>query len=40
MADYRKIRPTESKSWLASLPEEVYDLSDTSHMVRLLDALC
>lgn len=40
MGDYRKIRPTESKSWLSSLPEEVYDLSDTSHMVRLLDALC
>ena len=40
MADYRKIRPAEQRSWLASLPEEVYDLSDTSHIVRFLDALC
>lgn len=40
MSDWRKINPTERKSYLASLPEEIYDLSDTSHLVRLMDALC
>ena len=40
MADYRKIRAVEEKSWLQSFPEEVYNLSDTSHLVRLAEALC
>lgn len=40
MADWRKIRPVERATWLQSLPEEIYDLSDTSHMVRLIDAMC
>lgn len=40
MADYRKIRPVRRRAWLESFPDTVYDLKDTSHIVRMLDALC
>lgn len=40
MADWRKIRPMVAREWLAFLPEDIYDLSDSSHVVRLMDALC
>lgn len=40
MADYRKIRPVQRKSWLQSFPEEIYNLADTSHIARLAEALC
>lgn len=40
MADYRKIRASTWRSWLSGLPDEIYDKSDTSHIVRLMDALC
>lgn len=40
MADWRKIRPVRAREWLDFLPEEVYDVSDSSHIVRLMDALC
>ena len=40
MADYRIIRAQEERSWLASLPEEIYTKDNQSHIVRLLDALC
>ena len=40
MADYRKIRAAMSRGYLDFLPEEIYDKSDTSHIVRLMDALC
>ena len=41
MADWAKItQGNQSRSWLAVLPEEIYDKRDTSHIVRLMDALC
>lgn len=40
MADYRKIRAAMAREYLDFLPEEIYDKSNTSHMVRLMDALC
>lgn len=40
MADYKKIRPVRYRSWLDSFPDEIYDLRDTSHIVRILDAMC
>ena len=40
MADYRKIRAVTWRSWLDGLPEEIYDKRETSHIVRLMDALC
>jgi len=40
MSDYRKIRAVTWRSWLDGLPDEIYDKSSTSHIVRLMDALC
>ena len=40
MADWRKIRAALSREYLDFLPEEIYDKSDGSHIVRILDALC
>ena len=35
-----KVKPSRRRRYLQSFPEEIYDLQDTSHIVRLLDALC
>jgi len=39
MGNINKIRPGDD-SYLQGFPEEVYDLSDTSHLRRFVDALC
>lgn len=40
MADYRKIRAIKRRDYLSSFPEEIYNLNDDSHIVRLLDSIC
>lgn len=40
MYNWQKVLPAYNRSYLALLPEEVYDKSPTSHIVRLMDALC
>lgn len=37
---YRITRGMSSRSWLAVLPDEIYDKRQTSHIVRIMDALC
>ena len=40
MGGVNKLRPTNRAEYLSGLPEEVYSKKRSSHMVRLLDALC
>lgn len=40
MGSVNKLRPTNRAEYLSGLPEEVYSKKRSSHMVRLLDALC
>ena len=40
MGSRAKIKGASYKQYLEGFPEEIYDLSDTSHIVRLADALC
>lgn len=40
MYNWQKVLPMFNRSYLALLPDEVYDKSPTSHIVRLMDALC
>lgn len=40
MGSLNKLRPTNREQYLSSLPEEVYSKKRSTHMVRLMDALC
>lgn len=40
MGTVNKLRPTNREGYLAGLPEEIYSKDRSSHMVRIMDAVC
>jgi hypothetical protein len=40
MGSVNKLRPTNREEYLSGLPEEIYSKKRSTHMVRIMDALC